>query len=1060
MVWSYFFFLIWIAYLIASSILLFTRGFLLTRESFDFNSTCLNRVETQCTTPNSLHTEIKTFDEKNHSCSDAEFLDSVVANIHSSSLFCLPARARVVLIIIDALRYDFTIFNPKNKRPLPYQNRLPIIHETLKFSPDKSRLFKFIADPPTTTMQRLKALTTGSLPTFIDAGSNFASSEIKEDNIIDQLIRNHKSAIFMGDDTWDALYPGRFKRNYPFPSFDVKDLDTVDRGVTDNIYHELKRKDWSLLIGHFLGVDHAGHRYGPNHSEMKRKLEEMNIAIEKIMNNLGDDMILYVLGDHGMTVTGDHGGETENEVGSALYIFSKIPFASPQNIEITKQVNIVPTLATALGISIPFPNLGSILHEALPILNHSSIPQWKFSLLSTWTNVEQVVEYVRQYSKSSEIFEESKLENIFEKYYELKKNILSIDNEDSFEDFHSKCVQLITEIRNMCEEIWIQFDSFSITRGLLLLFLTLFFMFIIVDGVPANYLQELFVSSFLMCSYIVCIVAACISTILYHFDIVSSLESSIFFSTGVISQFMLAMLIVQNWDTISLTWHSKAKYNKLVSFTGRLVLAFTLISLFSNSYIEEESTCLLFLLTTFCFLGLMIFSKNVAKEKHCSKWVKYKFVLFSIVVIFLLRLSVHFWKCREEQGSCFVRNSAVSKVSTKSEWAVTLASLVVFVTITKTWLKNCGSLNDYSLSVTLAKYAPTVMVVCTGGYWVLHRFPIDSRHRTNLTWKVDHLAWVVYATSLIGIISTILQPLLIYILPRKSNLPVWNESNIIPQLFKNMKVLIEDKEKAKNEIPIIYGLGTIYSTAFIAIAVYLTILIGLILGDTTAPSAVIMFLTAMFLLIVMSLLRIDEATSINELFEVPNISILIWVITCHYFFYATGHQPAWSNIDWNAAFIGTSGILSNKLIQGTLMIINIFCPYIILGFLLPMLVIAPFTLFIMMPSVLSGNKDLSKDILSQGELFLFEKNENMFASVFVISCKYLACHGIRVFGTMLASTIHCRHLMVWKLFAPKFIFEGVAMFVTLTSVIIGYLVLVRTNLLLEKLIDKLNRHKS
>lgn len=84
----------------------------------------------------------------------------------------------------------------------------------------------------------------------------------------------------MGDDTWDALYPGRFKRNYPFPSFDVKDLDTVDRGVTDNIYHELKRKDWSLLIGHFLGVDHAGHRYGPNHSEMKRKLEEMNIAIE------------------------------------------------------------------------------------------------------------------------------------------------------------------------------------------------------------------------------------------------------------------------------------------------------------------------------------------------------------------------------------------------------------------------------------------------------------------------------------------------------------------------------------------------------------------------------------------------------------------------------------------------------------------------------------------------------------------------------------------------------------------------------------------------------------
>ena len=34
---------------------------------------------------------------------------------------------------------------------------------------------RFLADPPTTTMQRLKGLTTGSLPTFIDVSANFAS---------------------------------------------------------------------------------------------------------------------------------------------------------------------------------------------------------------------------------------------------------------------------------------------------------------------------------------------------------------------------------------------------------------------------------------------------------------------------------------------------------------------------------------------------------------------------------------------------------------------------------------------------------------------------------------------------------------------------------------------------------------------------------------------------------------------------------------------------------------------------------------------------------------------
>ena len=52
------------------------------------------------------------------------------------------------------------------------------------------RLFEFLADPPTTTMQRLKGLTTGSLPTFIDLSSNFGSYAITEDNIIEQVKTN------------------------------------------------------------------------------------------------------------------------------------------------------------------------------------------------------------------------------------------------------------------------------------------------------------------------------------------------------------------------------------------------------------------------------------------------------------------------------------------------------------------------------------------------------------------------------------------------------------------------------------------------------------------------------------------------------------------------------------------------------------------------------------------------------------------------------------------------------------------------------------------------------
>ena len=50
--------------------------------------------------------------------------------------------------------------------------------------PKNSRLYRFVADPPTVTMQRLKGLTTGGLPTFIDFKDNFGSStNIEEDNL-------------------------------------------------------------------------------------------------------------------------------------------------------------------------------------------------------------------------------------------------------------------------------------------------------------------------------------------------------------------------------------------------------------------------------------------------------------------------------------------------------------------------------------------------------------------------------------------------------------------------------------------------------------------------------------------------------------------------------------------------------------------------------------------------------------------------------------------------------------------------------------------------------------
>ena len=75
---------------------------------------------------------------------------------------------KAVILVIDALRFDF-VHEQDNPNTF-YHNKLTYITELLHDYPQQTALFRFIADPPTTTMQRLKGLTTGSLPTFVDAG--------------------------------------------------------------------------------------------------------------------------------------------------------------------------------------------------------------------------------------------------------------------------------------------------------------------------------------------------------------------------------------------------------------------------------------------------------------------------------------------------------------------------------------------------------------------------------------------------------------------------------------------------------------------------------------------------------------------------------------------------------------------------------------------------------------------------------------------------------------------------------------------------------------------------
>eukprot|EP00878_Enallax_costatus_P014400 GHUV01015060.1.p1 GENE.GHUV01015060.1~~GHUV01015060.1.p1 ORF type:complete len:547 (+),score=125.93 GHUV01015060.1:308-1948(+) len=237
---------------------------------------------------------------------------------------------KAVVLIVDALRYDFVCENSSNDSA--YRGKLPKTLAHVATAGPAAVATRFVADTPTITMSRLKALLTGGLPTFLDIGQSFSASALTEDNLLQHLLTRGKRLVVMGDDTWMQLAKDAFIEAYPYPSFDVHDLHTVDDGVQEHLVPLLSRPEtWDILIAHYLGVDHAGHTYGVNSRHMSAKLQQMDDQVSQVIETLAsqagpggayEDTLLLVLSDHGQTQGGDHGGGTRDETDSVLLALS------------------------------------------------------------------------------------------------------------------------------------------------------------------------------------------------------------------------------------------------------------------------------------------------------------------------------------------------------------------------------------------------------------------------------------------------------------------------------------------------------------------------------------------------------------------------------------------------------------------------------------------------------------------------------------------------------------------------------------------------------------------
>jgi ethanolaminephosphotransferase len=152
--------------------------------------------------------------------------------------------------------------------------------------------------------------------------------------------------------------------------------------VTRHLPAELQQPDWNALIMHYLGLDHIGHKTGPQGPAMLPKQREMDGIVRMIYKALEteehlEDTLLVLVGDHGMNAGGNHGGSGPGETEPAL-VFASPKFAGTKSRSCpttpkdgtefefyrkVQQSDVVPTLASLMGFPVPRNSLGVVLQE-------------------------------------------------------------------------------------------------------------------------------------------------------------------------------------------------------------------------------------------------------------------------------------------------------------------------------------------------------------------------------------------------------------------------------------------------------------------------------------------------------------------------------------------------------------------------------------------------------------------------------------------------------------------------------------------------------------------------
>ena len=810
----------------------------------------------------------------------------------------------------------------------------------------------------------------------------------------------------MGDDTWMTVFPTSFERNkaFPYDSFNVEDLHTVDEGVIRHLFPLLDEdvKSWDVIIGHGLGVDHVGHRVGPDTPTMTAKLEQMNDVLARIVEKMDQDTLLVVLGDHGMDTRGDHGGDGELETSPGMWIYSKgVPLADTSSSGIppallqtatfpgapvahrhVQQIDLVPTLSLLLGLRIPFNNLGAVIPE---LFNRGE--EYQKALR---TNAGQVKRYLDTYKSSSAGGE---LDGVWSKLVESQSAIASSNSPDE------ELFALQNYIRfalDACRSLWAQFNITLMVLGLVTLLFGLMASWALFDRVgKINHDIETWSAKVFARNAKAAVPIAILGLPLGFLTKAGYSDGALFgFAVGASFHLIRHLKPTLSWGLLQ---------------SPPLLMVLHALAFSSNSFTFWEDRLLTFFLVT-SMVPFVIVGFTAPTSR-----LRYRVIGFSGLFIVCTRLIGSSTVCREEQQPyCSVTFFSSSSLPTPPPVVFVLAFPAALGTpsIIKRFLSISASFNGVSKVVSRGVLRPglTLGAAC----WILEWMESTEVWGQGWSWTLRTARTIMGWASVTLLL--VVGPLLWHLVPA------------------SLHITSEPKAGTTDKKVTVLGFANAYGAPYL---VFWSLFFGLLYVVTQLTGQIVLATTVVALLAYLEVVdSVRDIHGISQAFDAANPSTILNIdamgtpsqgikfaeviplaLLGLQVFYGTGHQSTISSIQWKTAFLLTSTL--RYPISPALVILNSFGPQFLLALASPLLAtwnISPTT---------------SRTNIAPESGIVVKRNALKAALGMMVYFEVL------LIGSAASAALLRRHLMVWKVFAPRFMTAAATSLIVDLAVIFG-----------------------